>query len=145
MATIPGAMLLCASSPHARRGALWEAHCKHFGQDGDPVLVWQAGTADMNPLVPSSYIDRHLADDPARAAAEYLATFRTDLETYISRAVVESAIVAGRYELPRVEGIRYFGFTDPSGGSSDSMTLAICHLSGDRVVLDALRERRPSF
>ena len=26
MATIPSAMLLCASSPHARRGALWEAH-----------------------------------------------------------------------------------------------------------------------
>ena len=23
MATIPGAMLLCASSPYARRGALW--------------------------------------------------------------------------------------------------------------------------
>lgn len=32
MATIPGSMLLCASSPHARRGALWEAHRKHFGQ-----------------------------------------------------------------------------------------------------------------
>ena len=25
MATIPGAMLLCASSPYARRGALWDA------------------------------------------------------------------------------------------------------------------------
>ena len=48
MATIPGAMLLCASSPHARRGALWEAHRKHFGQDGDPVLVWQAATRAMN-------------------------------------------------------------------------------------------------
>src|SRR5262249_28763843 len=32
MATIPGAMLLCASSPHARRGALWDAHRKHFGK-----------------------------------------------------------------------------------------------------------------
>ena len=26
MATIPGAMLLCASSPHARKGALWTAY-----------------------------------------------------------------------------------------------------------------------
>jgi hypothetical protein len=26
--TIPDAILLCASSPHARRGALWEAHRK---------------------------------------------------------------------------------------------------------------------
>src|SRR5262249_9637441 len=41
MATIPGAMLLCASSPYARRGALWDAHRRHFGKDGDPILVWQ--------------------------------------------------------------------------------------------------------
>jgi hypothetical protein len=36
MATIPGSKLLCASSPYARRGALWDAHRKHFGKDGDP-------------------------------------------------------------------------------------------------------------
>ena len=33
MATIPGAMLLCASSPYARRGALWDAHRRHYGQE----------------------------------------------------------------------------------------------------------------
>src|SRR5262249_10242308 len=66
MATIPGAMLLCASSPYARRGALWESYRKHFGQDGDPVLVWQAPTRDMNATVPQSYIDAHVADDPAK-------------------------------------------------------------------------------
>ena len=38
MATIPNAMLLCASSPYARRGALFDAYRKHFGKDGDPVL-----------------------------------------------------------------------------------------------------------
>jgi hypothetical protein len=43
MATIPGAMLLCASSPYARRGVLWSAYRKHFGKDG-PVLVWKADT-----------------------------------------------------------------------------------------------------
>jgi hypothetical protein len=48
MATIPGSMLLAASSPHARRGCLWEAHRRHFGDDGDPILVWQAATRDMN-------------------------------------------------------------------------------------------------
>ena len=39
MATIPGALLLCASSPYARRGALWDAHRRHHGKDGDPILV----------------------------------------------------------------------------------------------------------
>jgi len=38
MATIPGAMLLCASSPYARRGALWDAHRRHYGKNGE-VLV----------------------------------------------------------------------------------------------------------
>jgi hypothetical protein len=90
MATVPGALLLCASSPHARKGALWDAHRKHYGNDGD-VLVWQAATRDMNPTVPQSYIDRHLADDPARASAEYLAEFRRD------RAVrPRSAVTSGR-------------------------------------------------
>ena len=87
MATVPGALLLCASSPHARRGALWDAHRKHYGNDGD-VLVWQAATRDMNPTVPQSYIDRHLADDPARASAEYLAEFRRDIEGFVSVVAV---------------------------------------------------------
>jgi hypothetical protein len=51
MATVPGSILLAASSPHARRGALWENYRKHFGKDGDPVLVWQAATREMNSSV----------------------------------------------------------------------------------------------
>jgi len=148
MATVPGSMLLCASSPHARRGALWEAYRKHFGQDGDPVLVWQAATRAMNPSVPQSYIDAHMAEDPARASAEYLAQFRTDVAAFVSREVVDAVVAVGRHELPRIEGVRYTGFTDPSGGSSDSMSLAICHVEGDaagnrRMPLDLVREVKP--
>src|SRR2546430_7808897 len=90
MATIPKAMLLCASSPHARRGALWNAYRKHFGKDGDPVLVWQAATRDMNPSVPRRLIEKDLADDPARAQVAYLAQFRTDVERFIPREIVEA-------------------------------------------------------
>src|SRR5262249_22017120 len=141
---------LCASSPHARRGALWEAHRKHFGQDGDPVLVWQAPTRAMNATVPQSFIDAHVQDDPARAQAEYFAQFRTDVETFISREVVEAAVVAGRYELPRVEGVFYTAATDPSGGSNDSFTLSIDHVETDasgvrRAVLDVVREAKSPF
>jgi phage terminase large subunit-like protein len=38
MATIPEAMLLGASSPHSRRGSLWDAHRKHFGRDA--IRFW---------------------------------------------------------------------------------------------------------
>jgi len=144
MATVPGALLLCASSPHARRGVLWDAHRKHYGNNGD-VLIWQAATRDMNPTVPQSYIARHLADDPARASAEYLAEFRRDIEGFVSLEGVEAAVIPGRHELPRLEHTRYHAFCDPSGGSSDSMTLVITHMAGNRVILDLIRERRAPF
>jgi hypothetical protein len=148
-ATIPGAMLLCASSPYARRGALWDAHRKHFGKDGDPVLVWQAPTRQMNPTVAQSIIDDALAADPSAAAAEYLAQFRDDVESFVSRDLVDAAIVAGRHELPCLGGAHHVAFVDPSGGSADSMTLAVVHVENaggaDRVVLDLVRERRPPF
>jgi hypothetical protein len=99
----------------------------------------------MNPTVPQSVIDVALESDPSAAAAEYLAQFRADVESYISRDVVEAAVVQGRHELLRTEGVRYIAFVDPSGGSNDAMTMAIAHLEGQRVVLDLIRERRPPF
>jgi hypothetical protein len=43
MATVPGAMMLCASSPHARRGVLWEAYHRHFGQESSSACLGAAG------------------------------------------------------------------------------------------------------
>ena len=145
MATIPGAMLLAASSPHARKGALWSAYAKHYGKDGDEVLVWKAATRDMNASVRQSYIDQHMAEDPARAQAEYMAQFRSDLEGYVLREAVEACVNTGIRERAPQRGIVYTGFVDPSGGSVDSMTLAIAHRDQDVVVIDALRERVPPF
>ena len=84
MATIPNAMLLCASSPYARRGALWDAHRQHFGKDNDPILVWQADTRTMNPCVPQQVIDAATEQDPASAAAEWLAHFRSDVQALLT-------------------------------------------------------------
>ena len=145
MATIPGAMLLCASSPHARKGALWTAYRKHHGIDEDPVLVWRAPTREMNPTVPQSFIDAHMADDPARAAAEYLAEFRSDLEAFVQREVIENC-TGGFIELAPAANTRYFGFVDAAGGSGgDSFAAAISHREGDRIIIDCVRERRPPF
>ncbi|MDO9411981.1 MAG: hypothetical protein Q7T81_05330 [Pseudolabrys sp.] len=145
MATIPNAMLLCASSPYARRGALWTAHRKHYGKDHDPVLVWQASTRDMNPSVPQSVIDEAFERDPSSAAAEYGAQFRSDIEALIAREAVEACVTPGMLERPRMAGVKYVAFVDPSGGSADSMTLAIAHAEKDVAILDAVRERKPPF
>jgi hypothetical protein len=146
MATIPGAIMLCASSPYARRGALWDAFRRHHGKEGDPVLVWRAATRTMNPTVPQRVIDAAMESDSAAALAEYGAQFRTDVESYVSREAVEACIALGVRERAPLPGIRYGGFCDPAGGSGgDSMTLAIGHERDGTVILDALRERMPPF
>jgi hypothetical protein len=145
MATIPGARLLKASSPYARRGVLWNDYRRHYGVEQSATLVWQAETREMNPSVPQAFIDAAYEDDPANSAAEYGANFRTDVEAFISREAVEACVVPGRLELPMMGNTRYSAFADPSGGSADSMTLAVGHDEKGIVVIDALREIRPPF
>jgi hypothetical protein len=147
MISLPGSMLLVASSPHAKRGPLWETYRHHYAQQFDPVFVWKAPTITMNRSAPQDVIDQAYADDPAAAAANYGAEFRNDLEPYVSREVVEAAVVSDRFELPRVAGRSYHAFADPAGGSGqDSFTFAIAHRDKDgTLVLDVLRERKPQF
>lgn len=146
MATIPTAMLLCASSPYARRGALWDAYRRHYGKPGDPVLVWQAATRAMNRTVAQSVIDAAYEADPASAAAEYGSLFRSDVEAFVAREAIEACITPGCRERERVPGLKYSAFLDPAGGSGkDSFTLAIAHREDGIAVLDAIRERKPPF
>ena len=141
MATVPDAMLLCASSPYARKGALWEAYDRYFGEDGS-TLVWQADTRTMNPTVPRSFIAAEYDKDPITAAAEYGAEFRTDIESFVSREAVE-AWSSGGPRAPLHRGTRYTAFVDVSGGGADSFALAIAHKEADIGVLDCLREVKP--
>jgi hypothetical protein len=147
MATIPNAMLLCASSPYARRGALWDAFRRFFGVDDASVLVWKAPTRTMNATVPQRTIDEAVERDPSNAASEYGAEFRNDLEAFVSIEAVQACIDRGIYERAPLASERYEGFVDPSGGSgSDSFTAAVGHRRDDGViVLDAVREVKPPF
>ena len=144
LATVPGSMLLAASSPYARRGVLWDVHRRHYAQDG-PVLVWQAPTVTMNPLIAQRVVDDAMARDAALAASEWLAEFRGDLESFVTREAIEACVEPGVRERPRAAGIWYSAFCDPSGGRQDAMTLAVAHKEGDCVILDALREVKPPF
>jgi hypothetical protein len=145
MANIPGAVLLCASSPYARRGALWDSFKRYFGRDDPDILVWRAATREMNPTIPQSIIDRAVERDPSSAAAEYGAEFRTDLEPFVSQEALEAVTATGVLERPPIAEASYLAFCDPSGGSNDSMTLAIAHAEGKVGILDAIRERRAPF
>jgi hypothetical protein len=147
MATIPNALLIAISSPYARRGELWRTYNESFGQPNDDVLVVKAPTWVMNPTVPRDrgVVAKAYADDDAVASAEYGAEFRRDIESFVSREVLEAATVTGRFELPYLRDQNYVAFVDPSGGAADSFTLAIAHRENERGVLDVLREVKPPF
>jgi hypothetical protein len=145
MSTVPGAMLLCASSPYARRGAMWDAHQQWYGKDDAPVLVWQAPTEKMNPTVDKRIIQEAYERDPAMAAAEYGAMFRSDVERLLTREAVLACVDTGIFERPHDRKHSYVAFCDPSGGSADSFTLAIAHREGKTDVLDLIRDRPPPF
>jgi hypothetical protein len=143
-------LLAVISSPYSRRGSVWEAYKNHYGPNADQggamhTMVAKGSTRDLNPSYPQEKIDLEYARDPAHAAAEYGAEFRTDIESFISIEAVDACIDRGVRERPYDRRYEYSAFCDPSGGSHDSFTLAIAHREGKSSVLDAIREIRPPF
>jgi hypothetical protein len=147
LATTNG-LLLCISSPYSKRGALYDAFRRHYGKASD-VLVWRASSREMNPSLSAAVVALAYLSDPQAAKAEYGGEFRDDISAFLPLEAVEACVVRDRHDLPPMDGVSYYAFCDPSGGSSDSMTLAIAHTSGldanQRIVLDLLRERIAPF
>ena len=71
-----------------------------------------------------------------------MAEFRSDLETFLLREVVDAAVRSGPLELPFDKAHKYFAFVDPAGGGADSYALAIGHKEAEDTVVDVLRARR---
>src|SRR5262249_4932222 len=59
-----GGKLIVLSSPYGQTGALWDLHRKHYGRDDSSTLVWQASAPEMNPTLPTDYLERMRDDDP---------------------------------------------------------------------------------
>nr|WP_255772161.1 MULTISPECIES: hypothetical protein [Halorhodospira] len=121
-----GGKLIALSSPYARRGELWRTYERHYGQDG-PVLVAQAPSRTLNPELPQRVVDEALERDPDAARAEYLAQFRSDVESFAQREVIQRATRPDPLELPPLAR-RYFAYADPAGGGRDEFTIAIGHI-----------------
>jgi hypothetical protein len=139
---MPGGKLLGISTPYAKFGFLYEVYKDNFAQDTD-ILVLQAPTLTMNPTYSEATIKRLVARDPLVFRAEYDATFREDISNFLPESLIRAAMTR-QPTLPDPR-IRYSAFIDPSGGRSDSMTLAICHRENDKLILDRIEERTPPF
>jgi hypothetical protein len=139
-------MLAMISSPYWRKGILYEAWSKHFGEKGDKLILVAAGSSkDFNSTISQKRIDRAYAEDAIAAQSEYGGAWRSDVEAFLSIEAVRGVVMPGIYELQPQPGRDYIGFCDPSGGSSDSMTLGIAFKQDNGAILACLRERRPPF
>jgi hypothetical protein len=146
LATLPNSMLIGISSAYRRSGLLWDKYRKYYGQNDPNVVVIRATTRQLNPLIDQMVIDQDLADDPQKAAAEWLSEFRSDLSSYVDPALIESAVDVGVTVRPPEAGKRYVAWIDASSGASDSFACAIGHAEGrDLLLLDCLVEVRAPF
>jgi hypothetical protein len=149
LARFPGSMLIVISTPYAQQGTLYEFDRTYFGENDRRVLVVKGRTLDFNPTFPAEVIEDALKKDPAAAAAEYLCQYRSDIESFIDAALVDSLTRPSPLHLPKrctnADGafITYVGGLDVSGGRADATAAAVAHRDRDQIIVDACR-RWPS-
>jgi hypothetical protein len=145
LATLNGSMVVI-SSPHRRRGILFDAYEKFFAHDTEPCLYVQASSTTLNPTLNQASIERAIANDPEGGKAEWLGLFRDDSSEYLPDELIDAAIVPDRMELPHQLGRNYAAFVDLAGGVERgcSAVLAVAHKEpgtrAEHLVLDQLHE-----
>lgn len=93
-----GGKLLILSSPYGQSGALWDLYRAHYGRDDSSMLVWQASAADMNPTLPSDYLNRMMVDDPEAYRSEVLGEFRSGVGSLFDPEALEVCVDRGTRE-----------------------------------------------
>jgi hypothetical protein len=88
--------LLGLSSPHARRGHLYDMHRQYFGVDGANVLVLQASHSILNPTIDPAVIERAMAEDPEAARSEWFGEFRSDVSQFLPDVLIDLGAAENR-------------------------------------------------
>ncbi len=140
---IDGGRILGISTPYGKFGLLYDLYKEHFGVESSDQLIWKAPTSVMNPSYRQSTIDKLLKRDRILFASEYLAEFRSDIESFLPEALIR--LYATGTQQPPVPNRRYSCFIDPSGGRQDSFTLAIGHAENEKTYVDLIRETKSPF
>ena len=138
-------LMLGISTPHARQGVMYSRWKRHYRKADAPSLVVQAPSRRLNPRLPQAVVDEAMAEDEPAARAEYLAQWRDDVASYVSRDVLEALVTPGITERPPHPAHRYRAFVDVSGGRSDAFCWAVAHTEDGTDILDRLGEIKPPF
>ena len=153
LARVPGSVLWVISSPHATRGALYEANKRYYAnEESNTVLFWKAPTEIMNPTFSAAEIRRAFDEDGSSAKVEYDAEFKKDAESFISSEAIDAVTETDRLMLPPGKTTAYRAFIDTAGGAGgDSTAMAIGHVEEHRdletpiFIVDVIVERKPPF
>ena len=124
---------------------MYQQHQAYFGKPGS-TLIWKAPTVLMNPTIDRGLIKSAMDDDREAALSDWEAEWRQDISSFLPVEMVQNVVTPGRFELPYIDGRRFFGHIDPSGGRGDSF--CVCVTSKDpngKVMVHAIRERKPPF
>ena len=135
--------LLGISTPYSKFGFLYNVYRDYYAKPDPDILIWKAPTLLMNPTYSMETINRLVKKDKTVFSAEYNAEFREDVTNFLPEELIRQAMVHDGF--PYDKNYSYFGFFDPSGGRSDSFTLAISHRSGEKIIVDRIAEVRPPF
>jgi hypothetical protein len=149
MAMAPdGGLLLLGSSIAFKRGYMYRQFKELHGNADSDDICWFAPSKLMNPQLPQPFIDKAMANNPHKAAAEFNCVWREDSNEIFSFDAVTARVDKGVHERPPTNNTWYLAWADmASGGGTSSAALAIVHRTpGDELVtLDLLREQRPPF
>ena len=103
-----GGRLLCVGTPYAAMGYAYQTWKRNYGNNEGNVLVWNAPATYHESHTSQQVVDNALAEDAIAAAVEYCirpGLFREDIDTFISREVVENLVIKGRSELPPIYNV----------------------------------------
>jgi hypothetical protein len=139
---LDGGKLMVVTTPYAKFGTVYQTYRDFYGTDSD-ILVWQAPSNIMNPELSEGLIKRLLVRSKLMRS-EFESTFREDISNIFSEIAIDSA--SDHQPGSPNPSLPYVAFIDPSGGSSDSFTLAIARQTKDgQLLVERVEERVPPF
>ena len=147
MAMCPdGGLLLLGSTVYRRQGLMYKLYKQLYGNDQTNDICWFAPSRTMNPLLKQAVVDAALANDLHKANAEFFGVWREDSEDCYPVDALDACTDQNVLERPPLPFVSYFAFFDGATGTGrEAFALAIAHREGDKVIIDAIRERKPRF
>ena len=143
--TLPNSMLIGISTPYRKAGLLYQMWRDHFGKDSDSVLVVQARSEQLNPLLDPVMVEEERQADPAAAVSEWDGRFREDLSSYVSIELIESAVDSGVHVRPPRAEFSYVGFVNSATGVGTDSSLPALPTKTGNSSTSSMRSRRPSL